>query len=133
MDELYTALANYGDDSELEVISFSGRKLVLAVMLDVWRGQKHLISLSRVGHLDMSPFIWLGSVCFGDTSLLPANYLDTRWEGWSGEESLRVMKITDTNEHQFYVVYIGQESFREVADNDPILQGTHIGTYSPRY
>lgn len=134
MDELYEALASYGDDSELEVISFTGAELTLAVYLDVWRGRKYIISLPNVGHLDSSPFTWLGSVFFGDTTLLPPNHLDTRWEGWTSEKNLRVVKITDQdNELHFYVVYNGQETFREVADDDPILQGTRIGEYAIRY
>ena len=46
MDELYEALASYGDDSELEVISFTGAELTLAVYLDVWRGRKYIRPLS---------------------------------------------------------------------------------------
>jgi len=134
MDELYDALASYGDDSELEIISFTGAELTLAVYLDVWRGQKYIISLPNVGHLDISPFIWLGRVCFGDITLLPPNYLDTRWEGLTSEENLRVMKITDPDDElHFFIVYDGQETFKEVADDDPILQGTRIGEHSPRY
>ena len=134
MDELYDALANYGDDSELEIISFAGTELTLALFLDVQRGQKYVISLPNVGHLDISPRIWLGRVHFGGAALLPPNYLDTRWEGWTTEENLRVMKITDQDDElHFFVVYRGQETFKEVADDDPILQGTCMSEYSPRY
>lgn len=71
MDHIYDALANDGADSELEIISFTGNELVFVVFLDAERGQKYMVSLPHVGHLDVSPFIWLGSVCFGDTTLLP--------------------------------------------------------------
>ncbi len=110
LSDLYNTLANYGDDSELEITRFAEDELVLLLTLDVANGEKYSITLSHVGHIDIAPHICLGSVVFGSLELLPDNYLDTRWDCWQSESNLRVAKITSDDHLHYFVIYNGEET-----------------------
>lgn len=110
LPDLYNALANYGDDSELEVAHFAESELAFSLSLDVANGEKYTITLPHPGHVDIAPRIFLGSIVFGGLDLLPENYLNTRWNSWQSEDNLKVAKITDEYDKQYFVVYHGAET-----------------------
>ena len=128
ISDFYDVLLNYADDSDLEVISFNTNELVLGLYLDVWNGRTYTITFPNICRVDIVTWICsLGRIQFGDINLIPTEYLAGHWAGLNGETNLRVAKICDQNdEEQFYIAYHGEETFKEVAHDDPILQGTWI-------
>lgn len=113
---LHDLLNNYADDSELEVNVYNRKNLVLLLTLDVRNGEKYIIDLRNPIHLDMPPYVSLGRIEFGGASLLPENYLEARWRGYFGDEAaLNVVKITDDEGNEFFIIYSGEQTWMQVA------------------
>lgn len=107
------------DDSELFVMEYNANRIVFLVTLDVAGGQRVKITLPKPEHLDMPPNIMLGSITFGDCTLLPNNYLGVRYKHYDGDvDKLKVVKVVEqSDEDVFYALYYQQETF-EYVDKD---------------
>ena len=114
MKDLHTILCDYADDSRLEVAAYDGEQLRLRLALDSQGGKQYVLLIPKPVHLDMPPVVMLGSIEFGDQSLLPSGYADSRYRGYEGDEdSWRVMKVTDDEGNRYFVVYSEKEIIDE--------------------
>ena len=110
MPNIASLLEKQAADSELHIHTLNSKEMVVKISLDVLGNELHNVIIPYPDHIDMPPVVHLGSVHFGDVSLLPANYLSTRRKGYEGdEEKLRVMKIKDDEGNTFFIIFCGQE------------------------
>lgn len=114
MMDIYEVLLKCGDDSHLEVIEYRRECLKLRIQLDIAGGKNYSLTISHPIHLDMPPNVVLGRIEFGSKKLLPEGYGEFRNRGYEGDEdSWRVMKVTDDEGNQYYVIYSAPEKIEE--------------------
>jgi len=108
--DFYSLLSKDAEDSLLTVSEYKEGILRLVFRADALGGEEHTITIRQPVHLDMPPKLMLGSVLFGDASLLPSGYAEARNQGYGGDEDTwRVLKAVDDEANEFYAIYFGRE------------------------
>ena len=108
--DIHDALTKYADDAEVTVTELSEHRISVSVSLPSCGNSVWLIRSADVIHLDMCPAMTLGHIEFGNLSILPPSYVESRNFDYGGQETeYRVIHFVDNDDKHGYLVLYGKE------------------------
>lgn len=112
MKEIINALEKFADDAAIEIKLNGSDILVLFIEFPARGNEKWTLKIEGVVHLDMGTTFILGFTKFGDLTLLPDGYTESRnFDHGLTQDKYKVIKFTDSDSKQHIIVYLGSLTF----------------------
>ncbi len=115
MKEIINTLENFADDAAIEISRFDSESLVLSIEFPSRGNEKWTLKIKNTIHLDMGTAFILGSTKFGDLTLLPEGYIESRnFDHGLTKDKYKVIQFTDLDLKKHHIIYLGNLTFIRV-------------------
>lgn len=115
MKEILNALENFADDAAIEIRRIDSDSLLLRVELPSRDNEQWDLMVEKVVHLDMNTDFILGHTTFGNSTLLPEGYIESRnFDHGLAMDDYKIIKFTDVDSKQHFITYLGNLTLMRV-------------------
>jgi len=123
MKKVINTFEKFADDAAIEIIRSDADSLVLCVEFPSRGNEKWIMRIESIVHMDMGTAFILGSTRFGDLTLLPDGYTESRnFDHGSTQDKYKVIKFTDSDLKQHFIVYLGDLTFHRIKKAEPSMR-----------
>lgn len=115
MKEIINTLENFADDTAIEISRGNSKSLVLWIELPSRGNEQWNLMIKGVVHMDMGTAFILGSTKFGDLTLLPEGYTESRnFDHGLTKDKYKIIQFTDLDLKKHTIVYHGELLFKRI-------------------